>query len=98
MGRVELLRTLREESDPAKLTFAAEAAKDEPGDDVVKELIRLAYHKSPVVREGAVYGLRGHLAAIGVLEALVACAREDMEDSPGVRAAARDILEEVRSG
>jgi hypothetical protein len=76
---------------PAQLTFAAEIAGGIPQPDVVvPALVELLSHPSPVVREGAVYGLGKHLTDEVRLR-LAAVSEQD--SSPAVRAAAHDALE-----
>ena len=80
------------ETDVATLTFAAEAAGDVPEwlyPDTVAHLAQLLTHASPVVREGAVYGL----AKIGETypEARDVLAQHT-DTSPGVQAALEDAL------
>lgn len=76
---------------PSQLTFAAEIAGS-VGDSaiVVPALLELLNHPSPLVREGAVYGLSKHLT-----EAVNARLRtvSELDPSPAVRSAARDAIE-----
>jgi len=72
------------------LTFAAEALGSVDADLAVTPLLLLLGHPSPIVREGAVYGLQRHLASPGVGQRLTELARED--PSPAVRTAATDAL------
>jgi hypothetical protein len=77
---------------PSKLTFAAEAAGLIENSGPVREaLVPLLQHESPVVREGAIYGLSNHLNN-NVLTILMFIAQED--SSPAVRQAAADLLDE----
>lgn len=72
------------------LTFAAEAlsgAVSSP--ELVRALYELLEDPSPLVREGAVYGLAGHLNAL-VTERLQRAA--DQDSSSGVRGAIEDVL------
>jgi hypothetical protein len=86
------------ELDDADLSFAAEALGEAffqvVGDVAVRRialLLRLTEHTSPVVREGAVYGLALDVHdSAGARERLEEMARVDT--SPGVRQAARDVL------
>jgi HEAT repeats len=71
-------------SDPTELTFAAEKLRDERALNVV------AKHESPLVREGAVYGL-AKLRTATARSTLALIAAND--PSPGVRAAAVEALE-----
>lgn len=82
---------------PSDLTFAAEivgSIEDSPA--VVPLLIRLLRHESPVVREGALYGLVHHAARVPSLRQSIRRAIESLarggETSPGVRAASREAL------
>ena len=89
----ELTSLIERGLEPHVLTFAAEALGDhaEPNDpNTVKLLLKLVEHASPVVREGAIYGLEPHLASAGVVEALRNLRLHD--DSPGVREAASSVL------
>lgn len=77
---------------PHLLTYAAEIAGCAlPGGEVVPPLLRLLDHASPVVREGAIYGLADHATRADVNSRLADLARSDA--SPGVRAAAADMVE-----
>lgn len=73
----------------ADLTFAAEIVGRIRDSRVVSVLFPLLKHVSPVVREGALYGLSAHVDD-RVLGAIRAMAAED--PSAGVRAAAEDVL------
>ncbi len=73
----------------ADLTFAAEIAGRVRDPRVVSVLLPLLKHASPVVREGALYGLASH-ADDQVLRAIRTLAAKD--PSAGVRAAAEDVL------
>lgn len=76
---------------PSDLTFAAEAAgKIADAELVVGPLLLLLKHPSPLVREGAVYGLVHHLSQ-EVIDRLQEVAKAD--PSPGVREAASEALE-----
>jgi HEAT repeat protein len=82
---------LKSPLEPALLTHAAEIAGQHlPSATVVPVLLDLLNHPSPLVREGAVYGLVAHEEG-DVSAALRALAEQD--PSPGVRTAARDALE-----
>lgn len=77
--------------EPADLTFAAEIAGRAPGETSVESLLRLLVHPSPVVREGAVYGLsrqRSRRVEDRLRELTVT------DPSPGVREAAIHVLED----
>ncbi len=88
----ELIKFIEEATlRPAHLTFAAEAAgRIHDHSKVVQPLLKLLSDKSPMVREGAIYGLAGHLDD-DVMERL----REVAERDPieGVRLAAESALE-----
>jgi hypothetical protein len=74
------------------LTFAAEALGLADTAIAVAVLVRLTRHASPVVREGAVYGLARHVAASPeARRALELLAAEDA--SQGVRQAAAEAIE-----
>jgi hypothetical protein len=77
---------------PSKLTFAAEAAGLILDSHLVRDaLMPLLRHTSPVVREGAIYGLSDHLNG----EAIAALKTIALTDSSrGVRRAARAALDE----
>lgn len=86
-----LVRLLGSKLEPALLTHAAEiAGQNLPSATVVRVLIELLAHASPLVREGAIYGLSAHKG-----EAIDAAVRDlaERDPSPGVRTAARDVLE-----
>jgi HEAT repeats len=51
---------------PALLTFAAETAGSSDSNRVAPLLLELLHHDSPLVREGAIYGLRAHSKDAGV--------------------------------
>ena len=77
----------------ANLTYACELLKTASptekaanGSTAVSFLLRMSRHDSPIVREGAVYGLEGHLSQPLVLEKLMDMAAND--PSEGVREAA----------
>jgi len=80
----------------ADLTFAAEIAGTiDDWTRVVPLLTRLLLHASPVVREGAVYGLVRHADRVPAVRATIRSAIAGLlgvEGSPGVRAAADDAL------
>ena len=87
----ELLRLVGEQIlAPADLTFAAEALGQIKAASTVSTLIRLLAHPSPIVREGAIYGLALHLEDDRVPAKLLSVAGAD--PSPGVRAAAGESL------
>ena len=78
----------------AHLSYAAEALGRETegteGQAVVLVLTRLLEHESPLVREGAVYGLSYHRS--GAVDRVLRQVERD-DASPGVREAAADILD-----
>jgi hypothetical protein len=87
-------------SDMDLLSFAAEllstadsCAKSSAGETVVETLMILSRHGSSMVREGAVYGLTGHLGVIGVRQRLLRMQVCDGAD--GVRDAAREALDNM---
>jgi len=75
---------------PHDLTFLAEqlGRRDPPP---LRWLVLLTDHASPLVREGAVYGLAMHVAMPGVRFLLKTMAADD--PIAGVREAAREALE-----
>ena len=75
------------ELGPADLSFAAEALGKHGGRDSVPTLLSLLDDPSPLVREGAVYGLGFNLGQPKVSERLRTLVEHD--ESPGVREAAR---------
>ena len=85
------------------LTFAAESAGKVPNEFVdasVRVLLVLLRHESPLVREGAIYGLSRQLARGGwvpcrewIIDQLEGLKERDT--SPGVRAAAQEALSDV---
>ncbi len=86
-----LVRILKSNLSPGHLTHAAEiAGRELPSDVVVPTLLELLLHASPLVREGAIYGLAVHrsTAVDAALKSLI-----ERDASPGVRAAAESILE-----
>jgi HEAT repeat protein len=76
--------------EPTALAAAAEALGSSPHAFVAETLVKLVEHRSPLVREGAVYGLAEHMdeRTIEVLRALA-----ESDPSPGVRDAARFVLD-----
>jgi hypothetical protein len=76
--------------EPHQLTFIAErlGRRSPPP---LRWLILLSRHASPVVREGAVYGLAPHAQDQAARIALEGIAASD--PSPEVRSAAREVLE-----
>jgi len=75
---------------PTDLTFAAEIAGGIADSALVRPaLLRLLGHPSPFVREGAIYGISRHMT-----EEVVQRLRElaSIDPSPGVRAAAEDVV------
>lgn len=75
---------------PHDLTFLAEqlGRRSPPP---LRWLVLLTDHASPLVREGAVYGLAPHVAMPGVRILLETMAVDDL--SAGVRSAAREAIE-----
>lgn len=76
---------------PSRLTFSAEALSEGDPKTAVPELIRLVSHPSSLVREGAVYGLEGHLEYGNVREILRGISLNDPAD--GVREAATEAID-----
>lgn len=77
---------------PSDLTFAAEIVGRIPQPElIVPVLTRLLDHSSPLIREGAVYGLSNHMS-----DTVRATLRRVVEGdaSPGVREAAQSVLED----
>ncbi len=90
----QLIRFLEAEQDIGNLTFAAEAAAGiEDSHLAVPVLLRLLEHESPIVREGIVYGLAGHIEVWDLGRAFKELVEND--PSPGVREAAADALDDV---
>jgi hypothetical protein len=73
-----------------QLTFAAEALSKVESDLACPCLFLLLTHSESLVREGAVYGLDGHLEYPGVRELLRTVAEYDIRE--GVRLAASEAL------
>ena len=86
-----------ERLEPADLTLAAEIAGTITSlASVVPVLLNLLKHPSPMVREGAVYGLSSHLSwSKQARRALNRLLTSKEEPSPGVRRAAEEALELV---
>lgn len=77
---------------PSALTFAAEMVGRSGNSRAVRAaLLPLLKHDSALVREGAIYGLRGHADAATVKK-LRALAEHDA--SPAIRKAASDTLDD----
>ncbi len=93
MAPEQLLTYLQQPHDAHHLTFAAEAAgeiKDEAfWPEAKRVLLSLLGHSSPLVREGAVYGLSSYLDD-EVVDHLENTRMHDA--SPGVRDAAIEVL------
>jgi HEAT repeat protein len=78
---------------PPALTFAAElAGRIDDSQAVRTTLTPLLEHESPLVREGAIYGLRDHVDDI-IVKRLTNLATTD--PSPAIRQAARDTLDDL---
>ena len=76
----------------SEITHAAESlALSKNSSIVVPCLLNLLNHKSSLVREGAVYGLEGHLNHDGVRERLKEISSTDPQE--GVREAATEALD-----
>ena len=83
-------------TEPTKLTFDAEELSNHPNKwEALGMLIYLLEHDSSLVREGVVYGLAGLGNMPGVKEALQRHTLEEIDPSPGVRAACRDALDSL---
>jgi len=75
------------------LTFAAEAlGRVADASAAIAVLRKLTHHDSPVVREGAVYGLSRHVRSYPDARSAVATLASN-DSSPGVRAAAIEALD-----
>ena len=72
------------------LSFAAEALGEVESPHTKAMLLQLLAHHAPVVREGAIYGM-ANIITPDLKEILRAVA--DNDQSPGVRAAARELLD-----
>ncbi len=78
--------------EPGLLSIAAEVANRLTDQvQVIDTLIPLTYHKYPIVREGAIYGLFKFAHLTSVVNRLHEMA--DTDESLGVRAAAQELLE-----
>jgi HEAT repeat protein len=78
---------------PSTMTFAAEIAGTIANGQAVRAaLTPLLDHESPLVREGAIYGLRDH-ADETVEKKLASMAQDD--PSPAIRRAAGDTLDDL---
>jgi hypothetical protein len=91
---VVLLNLIRSGSlEPGFLSTAAEFAGqiDDP-EQVIPLLRKLTLHDYPMVREGAVYGLASFISVEDVRQYLQKMSEKD--SSPGVRSAAREMLED----
>jgi HEAT repeat protein len=77
---------------PGYLTLAAEALGESIHEAVVPGLLKLLEHETPMVREGAIFGLQKHprKEAIGRLREL-----SQSDPSKGVRVAAQNALEDL---
>lgn len=87
----EALLAFDERADAEKLTFVAEALGRVNNERALAKLVRLARHESPLVREGACYGLERHRHRQGVIDLLTALVW--LDESKGVRQAASEALE-----
>jgi len=92
----------KNETPPHLLTYVVEEAGDLAHPDydaTMKDMLSMLTHPSPVVREGALYGLAklaDYTHADALREALQRHADESYEPSPGVRAVAKEMLETMR--
>lgn len=94
----KLFRLVESSSLPAGLlTHAAEACgRTQRPDRARRVLLPLLKHPSPVVREGAIYGLELLGDDDEVRTTLTMLTLPTHEPSPGVRSAAREALELLR--
>lgn len=77
---------------PSDLTFAAEIlGRDVRSATAQRTLLSLLEHPAPLVREGAIYGIFHYLDSSEIRRSLEALSLSD--PSPGVRAAAQDMLD-----
>lgn len=92
---LRLLALLQEDGvHEADLSFAAEKAGVVETEDALNILLGLLNHVSPLVREGAIYGLATpENPTERVLQALKRTCSPLYEPSPGVRAAAAEALD-----
>jgi hypothetical protein len=74
-----------------EITYAAEALAVVKGSRAVDCLLKLLGNPSSLIREGAIYGLEGHLDQPNIRERLQEIARSDPKE--GVREAASEALE-----
>ncbi len=77
--------------DDVDLTWIAEALGNDDGPESAGILLRLAAHPSPLVREGAVYGLAMRITSIPFARQTLSGLLDD--PSEGVREAAREALQ-----
>jgi hypothetical protein len=94
----ELIRLIKsDELDIPCLTYAAEylGAEAQAGEEVVYTLLFLTYNQSPLVREGAIYGLYDYVEGEEGWNSVVRIRLDDMantDPSRGVAEAAMDAL------
>ena len=85
------IAAVRAMTNPVDLTFAAEELGcADHGEEARTLLLELVAHKSPLVREGAVYGLTCHVQHENVRAVLLKLV--DGDPNPGVRVAADEVL------
>lgn len=87
----EALLAIDEAGPPETLTYVAEALGRVDDPRSLAKLVRLVRHSSPVVREGAAYGLERHRHRQGVTDLLYALVW--LDESQGVQRAASEALE-----
>ncbi len=78
------------ELDNVDLTWIAEALGNDDGPESAGLLLRFAEHPSPLVREGAIYGLANRMNDIPFARQTIANLLDD--ESEGVREAAKEAL------
>jgi len=80
--------------NPSQLTFAIEILGDTCSYQIAdRTIIPMLWHESPIVREGAVYGLRRFITNPTVSECLNSILKAD--PSPGVRQVIKDMLSDL---
>lgn len=86
----QLLAAVRAGMEPHELTYAAEALGHVRNLSVWLDLGKLLEHDSPLVREGAIYGVSAGDCLVALGNTLRRMAETD--PSAGVRAAAREAI------
>jgi hypothetical protein len=91
MSSLDLLE-MTSKVTPDKLTYIAEALGYKHNDSkILYTLLGFLWHPSPVVREGAIYGLRNYKNFRTVQDVIGLLS--EFDPSPGVKAAAKEWLE-----